>query len=172
MASKFVVAVVGLFSATAIAADPAAPIPKEGKISGTQILSGTVQVVPLGKDQSRLSYDVVGARLAEGDLFHNATVRCIGSLTVINNSWDDETGNCITTRPDGDQVFTALKGSGKSGGEAKGTWTFIGGTGKLAGIQGSGEFTRTSLRPAVPGTSQSVSRVTGSYKLPTSSASR
>jgi hypothetical protein len=62
---------------------------------------------------------------------------------------DDETNSCVYTRPDGDQVFTKSKASGK-----------------LAGITGSGEFTRTSVRPVAEGGSLSYARSRSSYKLP------
>jgi hypothetical protein len=36
----------------------------------------------------------------------------------------------------------------------------------MAGITGGGEFTRTTVRPAAEGTSQSFTRTKGTYKLP------
>jgi hypothetical protein len=161
-----------LLSLTVYAAETSAPIPKEGKTSGMTVLSGSFQVVPLGKDQVRGTYDVMGVRIGDtADILHNASTRCLGAMTIINGGFDDESGVCISTRLDGDQVFTAHKVTGKVGGEAKGTWKFIGGTGKLAGIQGGGEFTRYSVRRAAEGTSQSVSRLSGTYTLPATTAS-
>jgi hypothetical protein len=167
---KVLLAVV-LVCSGAVLADDAA-IPREGKSSATQVLSGTVQVLPLGKDQARLSYDVTGLRTGEGDILNNSTVRCVGAFTVLNGAFGDENGSCVYTRPDGDQVFSWYRAEGTQGTGAKGTWTLLGGTGKFAGIQGTGEFTRVNFKPAVPGGSISLSRISGTYKLAAASAAR
>jgi len=164
--AKTVFAGVAVLCFVAVLAAEAGGIPREGKHTGMNVMGGTFQVVPLGKDQARGMYDVSGVCLGEGGLLHFASVRCIGGMTILNGAWDDEAGSCIYTRPDGDQAFSSYKASGKVGGEARGSWTYLGGTGKLAGLTGSGEFTRQGARPAAPGTSQSVSRTTGSYRLP------
>jgi hypothetical protein len=44
--------------------------------------------------------------------------------------------------------------------------TYVGGTGKFIGIQGNGEFSRISVRPAAEGTVQGYNRVKDQYKLP------
>lgn len=171
--SRASLAAVGILLAlNAFAGDTSGPIPTEGKTQATQVTSGAVQVIPLAKDQARVSYDVMGVRLREGDLLHKSSVRCVGAMIATNGTFDDEVSNCIFTRPDGDQAFTAAKGAGKVGGEARGTWKFIGGTGKLAGIQGSGDWTRTSVRPAMQGTTQGIIETSGTYKLAAPSASR
>jgi hypothetical protein len=160
-----------LCAGPALAADEA-NIPRQGTSSAAQVLSGAMQALPLGKDQVRLSYDVTGLRTGEGDLLNNSTVRCVGSLTVINGVFDDESGSCVYTRPDGDQVFSAYKASGRMGVDAKGNWSLLGGTGKLAGIRGTGQFTRTSFKPVTPGGSISLTKIEGSYQLPGASAAR
>jgi hypothetical protein len=96
---------------------------------------------------------------------HNASVRCVGGGHIVNGTFD-ASGSCVYTRPDGDQVFQTYKDAGKVGGAAKGTFTYVGGTGKLAGITGGGEYSRYSVRPAAEGTTQGVSTYTGKYKLP------
>ena len=55
---------------------------------------------------------------------------------------------------------------GAFGKPVKGTWQYVGGTGKYEGITGGGEFTRISGRPAKEGTFQSNNINTGTYKLP------
>jgi len=52
------------------------------------------------------------------------------------------------------------------GGIAKGTLTIVGGTGKLAGIEGNSEYTEFFMRPAAEGTFQAYNRSKGQYKLP------
>ena len=174
MTRAIVAVAVALLFVAVRGADTQGSIPREGKTAGTNILSGSFQVVPLGKDQARMSYDVMGVRLSDGgaDILHNSSIRCLGALTITNGSFDDESGVCIFTRPDGDQVFAAIKAAGKIGADAKGTFRITGGTGKLTGIQGGGEFTRYNVRRAAEGTTQSVSRVTGTYTLPATTAAR
>ena len=48
----------------------------------------------------------------------------------------------------------------------EGNWKFIYGTGKFAGITGSGKFYRTTKgKPVTPGTSQGCNKITGTYDL-------
>ena len=98
--------------------------------------------------------------------FHNASVRCMGGYHAVNGSFDDESGSSVVTRPDGDQAFYVYRGVGKRGVETTGTSTYVGGTGKLAGLQGSSEWIRTNPRPAAEGTVQAISRWKSTYKLP------
>jgi hypothetical protein len=158
----------GLLSWTAVAAEPPASIPKEGTTIGTAAFVGTMKGLPLGKDKVQVSYDVTGVVVSDtGEgLLHGSSVRCIGGMFVVGGAFDDETNSCVYTRPDGDQIFTRSKVSGKQGEAARGSFTIVGGTGKLAGITGSGEFTRTSVRPLAEGGSLSYARSKSHYKLP------
>jgi len=174
MRKRILVLAAGLVSLPALAADAPAPIPKEGSVSYVNVTSGTVKVLALGKEQAQVSYETMGVVTSPaGDgLLHNSSVRCMGGFHVVNGGWNDGSGSCIYTRLDGDQVFVTYKAAGKlavpgkSPTTAKGTFTFVGGTGKLAGITGGGEWTRVSVRPAAEGTTQSVANYTGKYKLP------
>ncbi|MBI5069501.1 MAG: hypothetical protein HZB56_14800 [Deltaproteobacteria bacterium] len=160
--------VAGLSVTASNAADAPPALPKEGTYVYTNVLSATVKVLPLGKDRLQFAYDTVGASVSpsgEG-LMNNSSVRCVGGMHIVNGAWEDESGSCVITRPDGDQIFNTYRASGKVGGEVKGVTTITGGTGKLAGITGQSEFVRQSLRPAAEGTSQSVTRGKGSYRLP------
>ena len=168
MRKAMLVVAVALVSLVALAAETSPPIPKEGGGSSLNILSGTVKVMRLGKDRLQVSYDVMGVSISttgEG-LLHNASVHCVGGMHAVEGAFEDESGSCVYTRPDGDQVFTVHKAAGKLGAVAKGTFTYVGGTGKMAGITGGGEFTRIQARPAAEGTSQSITRGTMKYKLP------
>lgn len=176
MGKGIVATAVGLLCVLAFAADTQPSIPKEGKIWGAMVLAGPLQVVPLGGERARIAFDLTGVQLAEPDgLLHHASVRCAGAITVASGSIEEESGVCVYTRLDGDQAFTAttkVTGRVGPGSESKGVWKFTGGTGKLAGIQGGGEFTRFVTRRAAEGTSQSVVRAAGTYKLPTTTAER
>jgi len=159
---------VALVSGLALAADAPAPIPREGSTSGMAVFSGAVKMMAVGTDRAQFSYDVMGVMISDAGegILHNASIRCMGGMQVASGAFDNESGSCVITRPDGDQIFQVIKGTGKTAAAAKGTYTYVGGTGKMAGITGGGEYTRTSVRPAAEGTSQSVSRTKGSYKLP------
>ncbi len=168
MRKAILVLAVGLFSWVAAAADDAPPIPKEGSVSYVNVSGGAVKVMALGKERAQFTYDIMGVSTSptgEG-LVHNASVRCVGGMHAVNGAWDDESGSCVYIRPDGDQVFATFKGAGKAGVGGKGTFAYVGGTGKLAGITGGGEYTRYSVRPPAEGTTQGVSTLKGKYKLP------
>jgi hypothetical protein len=176
MRKGVIAAAIGLCSVVVFAAETPAPvsIPKEGKTSATQVTSGSFQIVRLGKDRFRASYDVMGVRISDdkNDILHYVSLRCVGAMNMVNGSFDDESGSCIFTRPDGDQVFGVFTAKGQVGADAKGTMTLVGGTGKMAGIEGTSEFTRHAVRPAADGTAQTISWTTGTYKLPAASAAR
>ena len=72
----------------------------------------------------------------------------------------------VLTPTDGDKIYGTYKVSGTFGKPAKGTWTYVGGTGKYTGMGGSGEFTRYSLQNAAEGVWTSTSVINGNYKLP------
>ena len=144
-----------------------AQIPKEGTTSFSCPYSGTLKALPMGKERLQMTYESMGMIIGETpeDLFHNASFRCVGSLHAVKGEFNNS-GSCVCTRPDGDQIFWTYKSAGKLGGGAKGTSTYVGGTRKLTGIQGSSEYTEFFLRPAAEGTFQVYAKGKGQYKLP------
>lgn len=145
-----------------------AQIPKEGSSSYIIGYSGTYKTVAMGQERIQITYEVLGVIVSDASdcILQNASLRCIGSYHVIKGAYEDDSGFCVCTRPDGDQLFTSYKASGRLGAVGKGTVTYVGGTGKFIGIQGSGEFTRIVVRPAAEGTLQGYNRVKDHYKLP------
>jgi len=145
-----------------------AQIPKEGSSSYIIGYSGTYKTVAMGQERIQITYEVLGVIVSDASdcILQNASLRCIGSYHVIKGAYEDDSGFCVCTRPDGDQLFTSYKASGRLGAVGKGTVTYVGGTGKFIGIQGSGEFTRIGVRPAAEGTLQGYNRVKEYYKLP------
>jgi hypothetical protein len=143
-----------------------AQVPKEGKVSHTLGYSGTFKTIPMG-ERLQITYEIMGVIIGDtsDDLLHNSSYRCLGTLNAVKGEFNHN-GFCVGTRPDGDQVFWTYKGTGKIGSGSKGTWTYVGGTGKLTGIQGNGEFTDFAARPAAEGTFQGYTRGKGQYKLP------
>jgi len=145
-----------------------AQISKEGAILETCAYSGTFKALPMGEERLQMTTESMGvSRSDTGEgLVHNASFRCLGAFNAVKGEWNDGRTSCVMIRPDGDQIFLAMKSSGKLGGGSKGTLTIVGGTGKLVGIQGSAEFTTFDARPAAEGTFQGYIKWKGQYKLP------
>ena len=145
-----------------------AQIPKEGTISNTWAYSGTFKALPMGQERLQMTYEVMGVIIGDTpeDLLHSASFRCLGTRHAVKGEFNDENGFCVCTRLDGDQIFLTYKATGKMGVGAKETQTIVGGTGKLAGIQGNAEYTRGRVRPVAEGTFQGYQKGKGQYKLP------
>jgi hypothetical protein len=148
--------------------------PKEVTESITTTYYVTAKVLPLGEGRIGMSYDAIGLVISDTGqgLFHHATIRVLGSLTVEKGKWNDERASGVWNLMNGDKVFMTLNGTGQSPqpgimGVAKGTVTIVGGTGKCSGIQGTFEMTRYSVpKPAIEGIVQSYVKATIKYNLP------
>jgi hypothetical protein len=109
-------------------------------------------------------YEAIGATVGDigGGLFHNATIRLLGSMTIEKGIYKDERGWGVWNLQNGDKVFVTYTFAGevKPGevGFGKGTVTLTGGTGKCVGIQGSFEATRYMVRTALEGVGQSYTK--------------
>ena len=160
--------ILGIALLAAFGTEAKAQIPKEGTISFVTSFSGTGKRLQIGQEDFQSVYEVTGANITDTDedLLHNTSYHCLGALHVVKGEFNDSRGFCVLIRPDGDKIFSSYKEVGKLGGIIKGTNTFIGGTGKMTGIQGSFEYTATDVRPAAEGTFQGYNRVKGQYKLP------
>jgi len=146
--------------------------PKEGVESATTTFYATSKVLSIGEDRLALNYEAFGVTIndtGEG-LFHNATVRVLGGMTIEKGVYKDERGWGVFNLQTGDKIFFThtMTGLAKPGGigTGKGTATFTGGTGKLTNIQGGYEMTRTMVRSAIEGIGQSYTRAKIQYKLP------
>jgi hypothetical protein len=142
-----------------------AEMAKEGTASGTMIFSGTFKALPMGKERLEMAFEVLGAYVGEGPLNHSS-FRCVGAFHAVNGEFLNETGSCLFTTPNGDQAFSTYECAGHVGRSARGTFKWVGGTGKLTGMQGEGKFERYNVRPAAEGTMQGYAQTKGSWKLP------
>ena len=142
-----------------------AEMPKQGISSGTMTYSGTHKIILLGKERLQMNYEVMGVYVGEGPL-NNSSFRCIGGLHAVKGTFDDDCGSCAFITPNGDQAFATYKAKGKVGASSKGTYTWVGGTGKLTGLSGEGELIRINVRPITKGTFQGYAKVKGHWKLP------
>ncbi|MCB2191936.1 MAG: hypothetical protein KQI62_10245 [Deltaproteobacteria bacterium] len=91
----------------------------------------------------------VGVTVSEGvDILYKATWRSISNADLHMPQGGTIRGWNITTLPNGDKTYGQFQGKleGKRGPDGKpmmllhGTWKFVRGTGKWAGVQGSGTF--------------------------------
>ncbi|MEE4605015.1 MAG: hypothetical protein V2J65_27300 [Desulfobacteraceae bacterium] len=140
---------------------------KEGTIIGKNYLSGTSKVLAMGQERLQMNYEGGGVIVDDtGKGFsHLAAGYVMGTLHAVKGAFE-ETGFMVITPTDGDKIYATYKGSGILGKPVKGTWTYVGGTGKYTGMGGSGEFTRYPLQEAAEGVWTSMSVVNGNYKLP------
>jgi hypothetical protein len=168
MKKMIIALVLGIVLLAVFGPEAKAQVPKEGSTSSTLAYSGTFKALPMGQERVQITYELMGVMIGDTveDFNHNSSQRCLGACHVVKGEFKDGSGFCVQTRPDGDQIFGTYKEVGKLGGMYKGTFTIVGGTGKLVGIQGSTEYSGTMVRPAAEGTFQGYERGKGQYKLP------
>lgn len=144
-----------------------AEMAKKGTTSGKTYYTGTFTRLPMGKERVQLNYEACGVRVSDtgSGLFHNASVYVLGALHAVKGEYKDS-GMIVVTCSSGDKAFLTYEGAGKLAGTAQGTITYVGGTGRLVGITGSGEFTRTMLRPPKEGMFASLSITKATWELP------
>ena len=158
------VSILALFVLVAFVPVSTAEMAKEGTSSGTMSYSGTFKVLPMGQERLQMIYEIMGVYTGEGPL-NNSSLRCLGGLHAVKGMYKNDSGLCVFTSPDGDKAFSTFEAAGKVGAASKGTFAWVGGTGKLTGMEGGGEFTRISVRPVAEGTFQGYSKIKGSWKL-------
>ena len=168
MKKTVLVLILGIVLLAVFGMEAKAQIPKEGTTSFTSAYSGTFKILAMGQERVQMTYEFMGANIGDtpNDLYQNTSFRCLGASHAVKGEDIDASTFCVSTRPDGDQIFSIYKTTHKMGAGYKGTFTFVGGTGKLVGIQGGGEITGISVRPAAEGTFQEHARQKGQYKLP------
>jgi hypothetical protein len=144
---------------------------KEFTESGTTTYYVVGKVVPFGEGRVVLSYEAIGLTVSDkGEgLFHNATQRILGGMTMDKGVYKDERGSGVWTLENGDQAFFTYTLAGETkpggGGFGKGTCTFVGGTGKCTGIKGSFDVTRYVVRTSAEGIGHSYSKAKIKYTL-------
>jgi len=141
---------------------------REGSDSGTNYWTGSFDMLPMAKERVQINYVGYCVRMSDAKkgLLHLATGHVVGGYLGVKGVYKNDSGLISYTRPDGDKIFLTYKCSGTMGKSAKGTVTFVGGTGKFVGITGTGEFTRHSLRPPAKGVFASFAVSKASWKLP------
>jgi len=105
---------------------------------------GIFKMLSMGRNLVKMNWEVFGVSTGsppESPLYMT-TCHCMGSLYAVKGVYNDSTGFCVYVRPDGDKIFMTLQSKGALGGKVgqKGTFEFVGGTGKCEGITGGGEY--------------------------------
>ncbi len=115
----------------------------EGSGQYKGVFSNTFKVIPMGKERLQMTYEAVGLVVeAPADSpFYNATFYVIGALHANKGVFKDHSGFVRYTCTNKDNIFATYLGSGEFGVGKKVTYTFVGGTGQYAGIEGGAELT-------------------------------
>jgi hypothetical protein len=116
----------------------AGELPKEGTGSFTnEWLMTSSSSVKVG-DRTLGTYELSGVhRNDNGEAMTDMGMRCLGIYDVAGGAPEQEHGACTYTDNDGDQIMATFESkTAKSGIE-----TLVAGTGKFAGISGTGEYT-------------------------------
>ncbi len=144
-----------------------AEMAKEGSDSSKNYVTGTAKALPMGKERIQLNIEGFGIHVSDiqKGFLNNASVHALGTLHAVKGVFK-ETGFYVATAPNGDKVFATYKGSGNLGKDSKGTYTYVGGTGKYTGITGGGEFTRIGFQPPSKGMWAASTLFKGHWKLP------
>jgi len=145
------------FSNCAVAAD----LPKEGKYDHQTCYVGPHYVIAHSNDHMAGSYAVTGGSLAPaGDPFHAASGVCYGAWTLLNGEYS-ESGACEF----GDAAGDKFMGVYSRRGQEQGNWRMVGGTGKFAGMSGTGNFIPGTALPQPSGQVVACNREIGTWRL-------
>lgn len=135
------------------APEPAPKVSADGwyEFQGSWNASGHRRVLPLGGSRRTLIIDLTGSMLLTGPSRPGIGFRAEGIALV--DSATGLVGRSVWTDERGDQVFSELAGQGAATGNRI-TGTFIGGTGRYAGVTGTYEFSWQYVVEAEDGTVQ------------------
>jgi hypothetical protein len=116
-----------------------APSPSAGEwreFDGTWTASGTRRTLHLGADRRAAVFELTGSLLLSGA--QRPAVGFQAKAIGFSDSRDGMHGRCVWTDERGDEVYSTLKGEGVASANRI-VGTFVGGTGRYAGI--TGEYT-------------------------------
>ena len=146
----------------------AAEMAKEGESNFKSASSITHKSIKMDKERAEYQFEIHGVIMEanENSPLYNATFYALGHFHLFKGAYEDG-GFTRYTRPDGDHIFAVYKSKGKVGAKRTVKTTFVGGTGKCAGITGEGEsiYIR-GLRPPIEGTVMSLYVGNFNWKIP------
>ena len=135
----------------------------ESQYSGTFCGHAKATVLQASPELTLLMSESWGIQTPESGFkpWANATVHCVGYRRVIQGK-ATALGACRWTDSTGD----TFAGEYRILPDEPSLWTFLGGTGKWKGVQGTGTFKFASMgKPAADGTTQYCTEHQGSYTL-------
>jgi len=146
---------------------PASAQMNEGTLSGTLTAFGTVNATATGKARLVLAFDENGLSVTNGPLDH-MTWHCSGLADFINGLGQAR-GFCAGNDPVGDQVVFNWESEEHTPDQkvVRGTFAWTGGTGKYAGIRGTGTYVDYAgeFRPLAEGAIVSYLTFEGGYSI-------
>ena len=161
--AKVLVVLASIFLTTSVNAEMA----KEGSHSGKNYSTGTSKVIAMEEERLHMTHEGSGIYVsdAEEGFLNNASIYFLGTLHAVKGVFK-ESGFMVFALPDGDKIYATWQGTGNLGKDAKGTITYVGGTGKYVGISGGDEYTRTGLQRASKKVWAAITTHKGNWKLP------
>ena len=126
------------------------------EFEGSWSAAGSRRLIPLGDGRSASLVDLRGSMLLGGPGRPGAGFR--SEVIGLGDSATGFVGRSVWTDERGDQVFSEVKGEGTAA-KNRLTGTFLGGTGRFAGIDGTYEFSWQYVLEAEDGSIQG--RATG-----------
>ncbi len=116
----------------------AAELPKQGTDSFTNIWVSTISNSMQQGSNTFITYELNGISQndAGGPMFNLFGLRCVGMWDGRGGGEFNDRGTCTYTDKDGDHIFAPYTSKGWHG-----TYEVVAGTGKFAGITGTGEYT-------------------------------
>lgn len=124
------------------------------EFTGSWTAAGTRRSIPLGGDRRASGVDLKGSLLLAGPARPGVGFRA--EAIALNDSDTGMVGRAVWTDERGDQVYSELRGEGTATGNRI-AGTFVGGTGRYAGAEGSYEFSWRFVLETEDGTVQGQS---------------
>jgi len=171
MRTKLWFAILAVAILTVFIALPLAGAEKTVQEKGRQVYHVVkVEVMPVGDVPGHVVGIVDARGLTFPDTGEVATCSLKITFDVTNGTGPHQT-YAVTTFEDKSTVITLAKGvtTARPDGTStfEGTFTYIGGTGRFAGVQGGGSYTGKRMAPLAPGVSaDSFSDYVATYTLP------
>jgi len=136
----------------------------EGKYDNQACYAGPIHLIQHADGMVSGSYDLTGMTPGtEGSLFYMMSGRCVGSFTIIGGDYN-EAGGCEYWNAAGDKFFGIFARKGDPA-KAEGTWHFVHGTGKFAGVSGEGKWIPLGTFPPVPNVGAGCNHEWGTYSI-------
>jgi len=156
--------IIGLFAICFASLASAQKTDTEGYTTYYVTVSATSLQLGSGHTMTATEFQGVTRSDRQGGMFDSMTARCVGTREIAAGVMTSQ-GSCTEMYPDGSQTFSTYYSKGPLSGQLTGVHTFVGGTGKYAGITGKAEYTAQALK--APETARMfAAHHTATYTLP------